>query len=81
MIGWSAPEIKCYEGHTSEHYSSFKQLNLGVSMGARLKPWVEATLCGSTMEYSCVRPSNDKLFTVGHISEFRTDMHGFNTLD
>ena len=37
MIGWSAPEIKCYEGHTSEHYFGFKQLNLGVSMGARPK--------------------------------------------
>ena len=71
MIGWSAPENKCYEGHTSEHYSGFKLLSLGVSMGARLKPWVEATLCGSTMEHSCVRSSSDKLFTFGHNSEFR----------
>ena len=39
------PEIKSYEGHPSEYYPGLRRLNLGITMGSGLRPWIKATLC------------------------------------
>ena len=42
MVG--APEIKCWEDHSSKYYFGLRRLKLRVLMGFGLSPWIKVTL-------------------------------------
>ena len=68
---YSALAFKFWEGHPSEQYCGLRQLNLGVPMGFRSRPWVEDTSSDQLL-FASARFVNNKFTSFGL---FQTCLH------